>query len=280
MENKKYYWLKLQKNFFKRHDIRIIESMPNGKDYILFYLKLLVESVSHEGELRFSETIPYNENMLATITNTNVDIVRAAMLAFIDLGMISILEDETIFMTEVQKMIGSSANDERVKESTRERVRKYRDRQKALPYDEEVLQKRYSNVTCNGEKEKEKEIEIEGNNNTNVLADDKRQRVDYQRIVDLYNSTCKSFSKVMALTDKRKKAIKSMLNRYTESEVLKVFEKAEASDFMKSGSWCGFDWLMKEANFVKVIEGNYDNKHKAKDKSLAQRFMEADIHDT
>ena len=41
MADKKYYWLKLKKDFFKRHDIQIIENMPNGKDYVLFYLKLL-----------------------------------------------------------------------------------------------------------------------------------------------------------------------------------------------------------------------------------------------
>lgn len=45
----KFYWLKLKRDFFKRHDIRIIESMPNGKDYILFYLKLLCESVDTYG---------------------------------------------------------------------------------------------------------------------------------------------------------------------------------------------------------------------------------------
>ena len=31
--DKRYYWLKLKRDFFKRHDIRIIEEMPNGKDY-------------------------------------------------------------------------------------------------------------------------------------------------------------------------------------------------------------------------------------------------------
>ena len=78
-ESKKFYWLKLKRDFFKRHDIRIIEEMPNGKDYVLFYLKLLLESIDHEGSLRFSDTIPYNEQMLAVITNTNIDIVKAAM---------------------------------------------------------------------------------------------------------------------------------------------------------------------------------------------------------
>lgn len=107
MAEKKYYWLKLKRDFFKRHDIRIIEAMPNGKDYILFYLKLLLESVDHEGNLRFSDTIPYNEQMLSIITNTNIDIVRAAMGVFRELKMIEILNDQTIYMAEVEKLIGS-----------------------------------------------------------------------------------------------------------------------------------------------------------------------------
>lgn len=106
MEDKKYYWLKLKSDFFKRHDIRIIESMPNGKDYELFYLKLLVESVKHSGKLRFSESIPYNEDMLATITNTNIDVVRMAIKVFSELNMMEIESDGTIYMREVARMTG------------------------------------------------------------------------------------------------------------------------------------------------------------------------------
>ena len=157
MAEKKYFWLRLQKDFFKRHDIRIIESMPNGKDYILFYLKLLVESVSHEGNLRYSDTIPYSDEMLSTITNTNIDVVKAAMSAFIELEMIEILDDSTIYMNAIEDMIGSCSQDEHAKESTRLRVQKYRAKQKAI--EAETLQSRYSNVTCNGELEKELELE-------------------------------------------------------------------------------------------------------------------------
>ena len=107
MAAKKYYWLKLKRDFFKRHDIRIIEEMPNGKDYVLFYLKLLLEGIDHEGALRFNETIPYNEQMLSVITNTNIDLVRSAMRVFAQLKMVEILDDETIYMTEVQKMTGA-----------------------------------------------------------------------------------------------------------------------------------------------------------------------------
>ena len=106
-DSKRFYWLKLDKDFFKRHDIRIVEGMPNGKDYILFYLKLLCESTSHEGYLRFSPTIPYNEEMLATVTNTNIDIVRTAIKIFTELGMMKVLDDGTLYLEQVKKMIGS-----------------------------------------------------------------------------------------------------------------------------------------------------------------------------
>jgi predicted phage replisome organizer len=102
----KFYWLKLKRDFFKRHDIKVVESMDNGKEYILFYMKLLLESVDHNGNLRFNETIPYNEKMLATITDTNIDIVRNAMKIFTELKLIDIMDDSTIYMNEVNNMIG------------------------------------------------------------------------------------------------------------------------------------------------------------------------------
>ena len=126
MAEKRFYWLKLKRDFFKRHDIRIVEEMPNGKDYILFYLKMLVEAVDHEGSLRFSDTIPYNEDMLATITNTNIDIVRAAMQIFTNLEMIEIVDNGTIYMREVMNMVGSATDNDNAN-----RQRRFRERKKA-----------------------------------------------------------------------------------------------------------------------------------------------------
>lgn len=104
---KKYYWLKLHRDFFKRHDVKIIESQENGKDYIIFYLKLLTECIDHEGRLRFSDELPYDERMLATITDTNVDVVRSAVKAFIAMGLMERWDDGTYFMSKIDKMIGS-----------------------------------------------------------------------------------------------------------------------------------------------------------------------------
>lgn len=148
-DGKKFYWLKLKRDFFKRHDIRIIEEMPNGKDYVLFYLKLLLESIDHEGSLRFSDTIPYNEQMLSVITNTNVDIVRSAMKLFIELQLIEIFDDKTIYMGEVEKMIGSESE-------SAERMRRLRQRQQASLCDGNVQK---SDIEI--EKEIKKDIDID-----------------------------------------------------------------------------------------------------------------------
>lgn len=190
---KKYYWLKLKRDFFKRHDIRIIEEMPNGKDYILFYLKMLIESIDHEGELRFSETIPYNEQMLSVVTNTNVDIVKSAMKIFIDLNMIDILDDSTIYMAEVTKLIGSET-------AGASRVRKYREKQKAL-------QCNTDETKCNTEIdiEKEKELYIEkdvdksdkpkrtrfippSREEVQAYCIERNNNVDAERFIDYYTS--------------------------------------------------------------------------------------------
>ena len=69
-----------------------------------------------------------------------------------------------------------------------------------------------------------------------------------------------------ALSDKRKQTIKARLNTYTIEQIKEVFKKAEASDFLKvKNNWdwqANFDWLMKDSNFAKVLDGNYDKNQK------------------
>lgn len=162
MAEKKYYWLKLKRDFFKRHDIRIIEAMPNGKDYILFYLKLLLESIDHEGKLRFSDTIPYNEQMLSVITNTNIDVVRSAMDIFNELNMIDVFDDQTIYMAEVEKLIGSET-----KWAEKKRIQRAKE-------DNVLALSSSCPIELEKEKEKEKEnrervVEVERDDDGDVL---------------------------------------------------------------------------------------------------------------
>lgn len=133
-EEKKRYWLKLDKDFLKSSQIKVIKNMPNGKDYVIFYLALMLESVETIGHLRFSNLVPYNEEMLASVTDTNVDIVRTAVKIFESLGLMEILDDGTIYMTQVAEMTGKESE-------SAERVRRYRLKQK---------QKQQLALQCNG----------------------------------------------------------------------------------------------------------------------------------
>lgn len=98
---------------------------------------------------------------------------------------------------------------------------------------------------------------------------EKKTKTNFQEIVDKYNEICKSFSKVIKLTDARKKSIKARLDTYSKEEIIKVFEKAEQSNFLKGANnrnWkADFDWLMSDRNMAKVLEGKYDNSNALKD---------------
>lgn len=198
-KDKKYYWLKLKRDFFKRHDIQIIEDMPNGKDYILFYLKLLCESVDHEGNLRFNEEIPYNEQMLSTITRTNIDIVRSAVKVFSQLQMLEVLDDGTFFMREVQKMMGSETY-----WAERKRIQKERNNAKLIESNWKCSNENPTSPSKSIEKEieKDKEIEIEKEckrktacrfipptlEEVKAYCIERQNNVDAERFIDYYTS--------------------------------------------------------------------------------------------
>ena len=151
-EEKKYFWLRLRKDFFKRHDVRILEAMPNGKEYVLFYLVLLTESIDHEGALRFSDIMPYSTEMLATIANTSPEIAEGAIEALINLEMVELQEDGTLKMIGIENMIGFETK-------WAEKKRKYR-QQKDIErtqegQSEDIARTKKDNVR------QEKEIEID-----------------------------------------------------------------------------------------------------------------------
>lgn len=177
-KNKKYFWLKLKRDFFKRHDIKIIESRPNGEKYVLFYLKLLAESIDHSGRLRFNDTIPYNEEMLATITGTDIDVVRTAIRLFADLEMMELMSDGTFYMNEVQKMVGHETY-------WAEQKRKQREAEKQLKLDNVQ-----SSPTCPS---KSKSLDIELNKEQDTIKPFVKQVLDYlnKKIGTNYKSNAK-----------------------------------------------------------------------------------------
>ena len=95
------------------------------------------------------------------------------------------------------------------------------------------------------------------------LVEDK-EKTTYQQVVDLYHSICVSYPAVRSLSEARKKAINARLKAYNIDAFQELFEKAEKSSFLKGGNarnWVAtFDWLIKDSNMAKVIDGNYDDR--------------------
>ena len=93
------------------------------------------------------------------------------------------------------------------------------------------------------------------------------QSPDYSSVIDLFNEVCVSLPKVQVLNDKRKRQIKNIKRQFS-NDLCSVFERVERSDFLsgRNGKWhgCCFDWIFNPVNFIKIIEGNYDNTENTK----------------
>ena len=120
-DKKRYYWLKLKKDFFQQHQIKVLKALPNGRLYALIYLELMAESTSHDGELRYSKLMPYDVVTLASVIDEDKDNLEKAIETLINLELVEIIDDGTIYMREIQKLIGSET-------PTAERQRKHREK--------------------------------------------------------------------------------------------------------------------------------------------------------
>ncbi|MDE6182758.1 MAG: phage replisome organizer N-terminal domain-containing protein [Eubacteriales bacterium] len=255
--NKKYYWLKLKDNFFDTDEMIVLESMQDGYIYSNILLKLYLRSLKNDGKLMFNDCIPYNSTILANVTRHSVGDIEKAIKVFKELGLIEILDNGAIYMIQIQNFIGQSSTEA-------DRIRSYR--QKII--NEKLLS---SNVQedeykCTPEIEKEKELDIDNIDNKVILEVSKANSSNQEKVINLYHNLCPSFPKVMKVSESRKKAIKARLNKYTIEDFEILFEKAEASDFLKGNNnrnWrADFDWLIKDTNLPKVLEGKYDNNNK------------------
>ena len=200
--------------------------MPNGKDYVLFYLKLLLESIDHEGSLRFSDTIPYNEQMLSVVTNTNVDIVRSAMKLFIELGMMSICDDQTIYMAEVDKMIGSAVDNDGAN-----RVRRFREKKKqeALPGVTGALQDVTESVTEDNERKRE---EIDKDLDTDIENERKNESA-FDHSLDIESDDLST--ELSTLEEKKRKVLGGELGKgvvmLSDEQISDLLDKLSLEEF-------------------------------------------------
>ena len=253
-------WIKITVNIFDDEKILLIESLPDADSIIVIWFKLLclAGEQNNHGVFMLNDSIPYTDEMLATIFRRKVTTVKMALETFERFGMIARI-DGAVTIPNWGKHQSLDQLENR-QEYMREYMRNYRQKQKS--------------ITC--------KVNGKTNSKANVssLEEDKNKKenknINYQLIADMYNELCSSFPKITKLSDRRKKTIRARMNQgYTIEDFKRLFESAEDSSFLKGGNcrnWsASFDWLIQDGNMAKVLDGNYmDRKEGAKDEQRSE----------
>ena len=178
-ENKKYFYLKLKDSFFSSEEMLVLESLPDGLIYQNIYLRMCLLSLKNDGALTFKNMLPYDLKMLATVLRIDIAKMKLALEMFEELGLVTKTDNEVLFMSDIQTLIGKSSTEA-------ERIASYRKRIAGCTKSVQMLQTCTPELKIELEKEKELKKDIEKDTKHklgtyfNVLLSDK----ELQKLVD------------------------------------------------------------------------------------------------
>ena len=168
MAERKYYWIKLKKDFMNSDAVDFLMSQKNGAEYVVLYQMLCLMTVKTNGKLerQLNEVIiPYDAEKIQRDTKYfNIDTVRNALQLYIHLGLIYKDDNGCLSIANYENLVGSESG-------SAERVRRFRN-SKALHCNDDVTDmKRISNELSNTDIDIDKEIDIDTDKeviNTNI----------------------------------------------------------------------------------------------------------------
>ena len=249
-------WIKITTDMFDNRKVRHLRRLPDGNNIVLIWVMLLTMAgrCNSNGMIFLTENIPYTPKMLADELDFEENTVQLALNALAQLNMI--VTDGGYFSIAGWEEYQNTDRLSEIREYNRIAQQKSRARRKQLERPENnvndmsMTSQRCHDTDIDKDKEKDKDI--------------KKESISCQQIVDLFHSICKSFSSIRSLSEARKKAISARLKTYSLEDFRTVFENAEASSFLKGANdrnWTAtFDWLIKDANMAKVLDGKYADK--------------------
>ena len=186
-------WIKIATDIFDDEKILLIEAMPDADAMIVIWFKLLTLAgkQNNSGVFLINDTIPYTDEMLATIFRRPLNTVRLALDTFYKFGMIDIIEN-TITIPKWEKHQNIDGM-EKIREQTRLRVAKHREKQKLIESNVTVTQ-------CNAtDKDKDKDKDKNKKSNSRRFAPptltevqeyirEKNYSIDAERFIDYYEA--------------------------------------------------------------------------------------------
>lgn len=212
-------WIKLSTQMFEDEKIKLIEQMPEADTILIIWVKLLAQAgkTNASGYIYLSKNIPYTEEMLATIFNRPLPIVRMALQTFQRFGMIEIDEHNFISISNWEKHQNVEGMD-RVRKLNAERNKRYRERKKQLQLSSPKNESDVSVTSRDGtdiDKELDKDIDKENNILSSKLDEassskNEKDEIPYKLIIDLLNKV--AGTRYRYTTEKTKKDIKARWN--------------------------------------------------------------------
>lgn len=224
MSEKRYYWLKLMKDFFTNPKIKKLRKLAGGDTFTIIYLKLQLLSLDNEGVLIFQGIENTFEEEMALTIDEDVENVSVTLNYLISQNLMEVLSKTEYLLTETQCLIGSES-------SVTKRVRKHRE--------QKVLQCNANETICNTEIDIEKEIDKE-------IDINKEEKIPYKEIIDCLNKFAKTNYKHTNQVTKDK--IKA---RWNDGFRLNDFETVIKN---KCSEWMGTD--MEKYLRPKTLFGN------------------------
>lgn len=201
---KRYYWLKLPKDFFEDKAIKRLRQIAGGDTYTIIYLKMLLKSMEDDGKLFYEGIEDTICDEIALDINENADDVQVT-ISYLEKKGLLIVTDSEVELTRLTEMVGSES-------AVTERVRKHREAQKLLQCNASVLQGNTIETKCNTEKEIEKEIEKDIEIDTKKKK--KSAKADLNGMIDSFTGNEELREALKAFLDMRKSIKKPIQTEY------------------------------------------------------------------
>lgn len=147
-EPKRYFWLKLHKDFFKRKEIKRLRKIAGGDTYTIIYMEMLLRSIIDEGKLFFDGLEDDFASELALDLDEDEENVKITIQYLLKTGLLEIRSEDEYYLPDTKNSTGCET-------AVAARVRRHRDKKKALQCNANVTQVKHF---CNGEIEIEKEL--------------------------------------------------------------------------------------------------------------------------
>lgn len=263
-------WIKITTDMFDNRKIKHLRKLPDGNNIVLIWVMLLTMAgrCNSNGMVFLTQNIPYTPKMLADELDFEENTVKLALQSLEQLEMI--VMDNGFFSIPGWEEHQNAEALEKIREQNRIRKRKQREKQKIECVTE---MSRDTSVTNLGSHATDKDIDKD----IDKERDKTDSKISYQLIADTFNDICKSFDRVERISDSRKEDIDAACKKFNFGQIRTAFIKAENSKFLKGEESKGdykfnanFNWIIKEQNLKKILEGKFDNEPEGLEKKKKQ----------